>query len=130
MKNEKEIKEKLCLLIDKRLKQRYKLKLTKNYHNCIYSNCLGRFYVCSNKNNLNNDKYVICDDSVCDTCKLYSCKYNKDNVYDEFIREISDPSICMQKEPKIAMLYWVLEPFKYSRKNGFLHFLKKLFLRG
>lgn len=123
MRNENEIRSRLDDLIKRRLKNRYKMKMGKDYHNCEFAVPQGRFYVCTHKVNLTPNKHLLCGDE-CIKCKLYSHKYNKQKIKEEFIAEISDPNICMQNEPKIAMLTWVLQDYSLKRS-----FWKRLFGR-
>ena len=110
----KQITQKLNEMLQKRLKYRFQQKLSRHYTNCQYSEQFNRFYVCCNKCNLNKNSYLICSQQNCNNCKLYKSKYNNENknvIQQQFYRDINDPAICGNKQPKIAILIWVLKLF-------------------
>lgn len=151
MKTEVQIKEKLEKLFQKRLEQREDKYLGRNYRNCIYNlqKEIGgaNHCFCTNIENpkVQTDMISICETpDSCNNCVFYSCKHTKESVRSQFIDEISNPSTCGIKEPKIAVLMWVLrgdlssdviaeednEPIKNNPDNnrGFFSFLKKIFI--
>ena len=106
--------------IQKRLQARIQQKTKKHFSNCKYSNCLNRFYVCSNKHNLKRDSYVICSQDRCNICKLYQQKYSnseKQLIVNQFYQQINNPAICGNKQPKIAALIWVVKLFSDCNKK-------------
>lgn len=113
----REIEDTLNSQLKKRLKLRYQQKFKKHFSNCKYSSTMNRFYVCSHKDNLRKDSYVVCTEDVCSNCNLFLCKYNKQKINDEFKNDILDPAICGNKEPKIAVLLWVLNILKEKNNN-------------
>ena len=50
-----------------------------------------------------------CRDSrkCCDGCG-FRCRWTEEDIENKMIEDISDPAVCGAKEPKIAMLLWVL----------------------
>ena len=115
--------------IQKRLQSRIQQKLRKHFTNCKFSNCLNRFYVCSNKQNLKKDSYVICSQQKCNNCQLYSQKYtikDKQQIVNQFYQDINNPSICGNKEPKIAALIWVVKLFGENKKQEKTSIWKKI----
>ena len=40
--------------------------------------------------------------------KFFSCKTTEEEVEREFLKDLSDPCVCGIKEPKLAVLIWVL----------------------
>lgn len=115
--------------IQKRLEVRLQQKLKKHFTNCSYSNCLNRFYVCSNKKNLKKDSYVICNEQRCSCCQLYKQKYtlkDKQKIQQQFYQDINDPSICGNKQPKIAALIWVVKLFGENKKQEKCSIWKKI----
>lgn len=115
--------------IQKRLNVRIQQKLKKHFTNCCYSNCLNRFYVCSNKQNLKKDSYVICSEERCNFCDLYKQKYtqkDKQKIVNQFYQDINDPSICGNKQPKIAALIWVVKLFGENKKQEKISIWKKI----
>ena len=135
-KIKKQIVQKLNDLLHKRLKVRIQQKLQRHYTNCKYSTSLNRFYVCNNCQNLTKQSYVICSDLICDKCKLYCPKYlsqDKQIIQEQFYNDINDPAICGNKQPKIAMLIWVLKLLNdkkdqkvFLNKNGGLSIWEKI----
>ena len=112
------IKQQLKTYINKRKHYRIEQKLKKHFSNCQYSQCLNRFYICTHKQKLKKDSYVICTDDRCNNCHLYNPKYtikDKQIIQEEFYRDINDPSICGNKEPKIAVLLWVIKQFQIKK---------------
>lgn len=110
MKNENDIEDRLWILYNDRLKLRYKKFLSRYHRNCFFNEKIGLtdVYFCINVNLARNDSLHLCDERICAKCKLYRCKHTKDKVKDQFVLDISNPKICGQKEPKIAVLLWVL----------------------
>ena len=126
MKNENEIRTQFLQLCDKRLKTRYKKYLTRNPHNCYYGT--EHSIVISESESLNkilceirlkNKEIVVCDADVCQRCKDYQLKNTKKTIEEQFRKDITNPQICGQLEPKIAMLLWVLqsEDIKKEKPN-------------
>lgn len=113
----KQIEDTLNLQLKKRLKLRYQQKLNKHFSNCVFSTTMNRFYVCSHKKHFSKDNFLICTEEICSKCPLFTSKYNKQKINEEFKRDISDPAICGNKEPKIAVLLWVLNVLKDKNNN-------------
>ena len=127
MKTEEQIKEKLEKVVQKRLEQRLEKYLSKNYRNCKYNlqkeidgneHCF-----CTNIFSpiVKNELISICENNdCCENCKLYDCKHTEESVRDCFINDISNPSVCGIKEPKIAVLLWVLRGDKSNKENDLI----------
>lgn len=106
MKNELEIKLKLEEIYNHRLSLRIERKTKKTCKNCKkgiendYN--LGEFGNCT--------KWECCLPNVdldTENCK-FECKNSVEQIEKEMLSDISNPSICGAKEPKIAALLWVL----------------------
>lgn len=115
MKTEEQIKEKLEKVVQKRLDQRFEKYLNKHYRNCKYNlqkNIDGKEHCfCTNTSStiVKNELISICENAeTCESCNLYECKHTEQSIRNKFIDEISSPSVCGVKEPKIAVLLWVL----------------------
>lgn len=115
MRQRKEIEKKLLDYYDKRLKLRIKKYLKRSYMNCCYNercfvdNITNKVGCCTKKELHKDDKITLCNiDSKALECKFYKNKNNRQTIEEQFIADISDPKICGQKEPKIAVLLWVL----------------------
>lgn len=108
MKTEEEVKNQLVDVYKHRLMLRIERKTKHICRNCKHGfkcefDC-GDFGVMS--------KWVCKDGkSYNDGCG-FSCLYTEKDIEDEMIQDISDPAICGAKEPKIAMLMWVLHNSK------------------
>jgi len=140
MRNKKEIEDCLTELYVKRLSLRFKKYLHRSHFNCIYNercsltNGLSGHKVgcCRNSKISQNDKIFICnDEQQAVKCKYYICSNSKEDIERQFKKDISDPKICGQKEPKIAVLLWVLYdsekiPIKIEKKGWFTNLCKKL----
>lgn len=123
------LKQHLVKYIQKRLNVRIQQKTRKHFTNCCYSNCLNRFYICTNKQNLKKDSYVICGQQKCNNCSLYKQKYtlnDKQQIVNQFYKDINDPSICGNKQPKIATLIWVVKLFDENKKQEKISLWQKL----
>ncbi len=115
------IEDLLNLQLKKRLKSRYEQKMKKHFSNCSYSTTFNRFYVCNHKKFLKKDSYLICTDDTCNNCPFFSCKYTKELINLEFKKDVSDPAICGNKEPKIAVLIWVLKLLKENNEMVYIN---------
>ena len=70
---------------------------------------------------MKNELISICENNdCCENCKLYDCKHTEESVRDCFINDISNPSVCGIKEPKIAVLLWVLRGDKSNKENDLI----------
>lgn len=141
MKTEEQIKQKIEQLFQKRVEQRLEKYLSKNHRNCLYN--LSRtmdgkeHFFCTNVYNPNvkeNIIYLCENNEVCKQCKYYVCKHTPESVRSQLMEDISSPSVCGIKEPKLAVLLWVLkeetETMSDDKDGSFFSFLKKLFRRG
>ena len=48
----------------------------------------------------------------------FECRNTVQEIEDEMFADISDPAICGAKEPKIAMLLWVLHGNRKGESTG------------
>lgn len=111
MQLKSEIQARLWHLYNERLRLRFKKYLARYYRNCQFNVKAGKdeICVCTNVANSSLDRIFICGMEQCSACQLYKCKYTKDKIEEYFLKDISNPTICGQKEPKIAVLMWVLQ---------------------
>ena len=104
MKSEAEIRKRLEDVYRHRLGIRVSRCTSRMCRNCVHGMCrefdLGEFGSVG--------KWVCRDGHDCGASCGFECKTSEEEIEDAMIREISDPSICGAKEPKIAMLMWVL----------------------
>ena len=139
MKTKEQIKQKIEQLFQKRLCQRMEKYLSKHYKNCLFNiskeiNSTEHCF-CTNVKNPEVQKEIIClCESIekCQKCKHYVCKHSKDSVEKDFISDISNPSVCGVKEPKLAVLLWVLRNGSGNideKQNTISCFFKKIFLK-
>ena len=146
MKTEEQIKQKIEQLFQKRLDQRKEKYLGKHYRNCLYNfskeiDGIEHFF-CANVENpeVKSEIIFLCENSeTCQKCNNYVCKHTEESVKLEMMNDISDPSVCGVKEPKLAVLLWVLrdenneeakKEIKEEKKNSAFGFLKQIFFRG
>ena len=127
MKTEDQIKEKLEKVVQKRLEQRLEKYLSKNYRNCKYNlqkEIDGKEHCfCTNIFSpiVKHELISICEGfESCEKCNLYECKHTEEDVRSCFIDDIANPSICGIKEPKIAVLLWVLRGDKLNEENNLI----------
>lgn len=111
MKTKEQIEFKIEQVVQKRLKQRKDKYLSNNCKNCIHF-CEKK--ICDNEVNYCNDisffKKNNCSilEDLNKDCKFFSCKTTEEEVEREFLKDLSDPCVCGIKEPKLAVLIWVL----------------------
>ena len=110
MKSEHEIKRQLEEVYNHRLQLRMERKTKPMCRNCRFGICrefdLGDFGTMT--------KWECKDGRSCGAGCGVECGSTAQEIEDEVFADISDPAICGAKEPKIAMLLWVLHN---SRKN-------------
>ena len=107
MKTENEIKRQLEEIYNYRLSLRVDRKTKKTCRNCKH----GR------KQEINLGQFgqeEIWQCSKLDKKCSFDCKYTEKDIEDEMLKDISNPSVCGAKEPKIAALLWVLHDDKKS----------------
>ena len=111
MKTENEIKRQLEEIYNYRLSLRIDRKTKKMCKNCKYGKRqeinLGQFGM---------EEMWQC--SSLDKKCCFDCKYTEKGIEEEMLKDISDPSICGAKEPKIAALLWVLHDDKKGEKKS------------
>ncbi len=104
MKSEEEVKAQLVDVYEHRLALRIERKTKHACRNCKNGmKCefdFGDFGVMS--------KWVCKDGKTYSEGCGFSCLHTQKEIEDEMVQDISDPAICGAKEPKIAMLMWVL----------------------
>lgn len=115
MKTQKEIKNKLWDLYEHRLNVRYKNLLKVKPKNCINCKIINKTNICQ-----------LTTEECNKTCSKFKLLNNRDNIKIQFDAEIKDPKICGCKEPKIAILLWIL----HSNKPPVKISLVKKILRG
>ena len=120
MKTESEIKIQLNDVVQYRLKLRLKKYLRRDYRNCKHNRLAviagGEFHYCSNgKLSSLNDGLKPCGEAKCaEQCSEYVCKHTKASIEKQMLADMRDPKLCGQREPKIAVLLWVLTEEKNS----------------
>lgn len=104
MRSEKEIRKQLELVYEHRLNIRIDRYMKRLCRNCVSG--INREFDLGDFGTLSRWE---CKDGKCcnDECG-FRCRYTVQDIENKMISEISDPSVCGSKEPKIAMLMWVL----------------------
>lgn len=113
MKNEIEIKQQLEDAYQYRLKLRLRKFLSRDYRNCLHNRMAvvsgDAVGYCSCVENSSLDKLKICNDAKCaEQCSEYVCKHTRQSIESQMLSDVKDPKLCGQKEPKLAVLLWVL----------------------
>ena len=110
MKTEEEIKKQLEEVYEHRLRLRIDRRMKRLCRNCKCGISkefdLGDFGTMT--------KWECKDGKNCGEYCGFECRCSVKEIEDEMFADISDPAICGAKEPKIAMLLWVL----HNRKDG------------
>jgi hypothetical protein len=113
MKNEEEIKRQLEEVYEHRLRLRVDRKTKRMCRNCKYGICkefdLGDFGTMT--------KWECKDGKNCGEYCGFECRSTVKEIEDEMFSDIADPAVCGAKEPKIAMLLWVLHGKKDSSEE-------------
>lgn len=104
MKSESEIRTQLEKVYEYRLSLRVDRRTKRMCRNCKSGVCrefdLGDFGTMS--------RWECRDGRCCDGQCGFDCKWTEQDIEREMLDDISDPAICGAKEPKIAMLMWML----------------------
>lgn len=104
MKSESEIRKRLEDVYRHRLGIRVSRCTSRMCRNCVRGMCrefdLGEFGTVG--------KWVCRDGQDCGEACGFECKTTEAEIEEAMLREMSDPAICGAKEPKLAMLMWVL----------------------
>ena len=117
MRSEQEVIEKLKDVWHKCLERKKREYLNCGYKNCVYNiRCRvkgnGSVRFCSNPNmtDVKNKSIFVCNqDGIARSCEYYKCKNTEGQVIDSFRDEVSNPSVCGKKYPKLAVLLWFLQ---------------------
>ena len=104
MKKQYDIRRQLQEVYAHRLSLRIQRKMKKNCRNC--KNGIHRQFDLGDFGTMN--RWECKNGNVFQTCDTFECANNPQDIEKEMILDISDPSTCGAKEPKIAMLLWVL----------------------
>lgn len=128
MKTEEEVKKQLEDIYNHRLNLRMQRKLKMCCRNCKHGITqefdLGDFGLMK--------KWQCKEDKKCSSNCGFECLYTAQEIQEQMIRDISDPAICGAKEPKIAVLLWLLHNPDKKNENkenssGILNFIKGIF---
>ena len=131
MKSEQLIRKQLEQVYEHRLLLRIQRKMKKICRNCIYG--VNKEFDLGDFGTIN--RWQCQNGKKCDSCEQFSCINTEESIQKEIIEDISNPAVCGAKEPKIAMLMWVLhdnEKNSYNNESsssskGFLNKLKGFF---
>lgn len=104
MKTELEIRKQLEEVYEHRLFLRIERKMRKICRNCKHG--INREFDLGDFGTMN--RWECKDGKDCFNCTNFICVNTQEEIEKEMLSDISDPSICGAKEPKIAMLLWVL----------------------
>lgn len=115
MKSEQEIRRQLEEVYSHRLSIRVDRYTRQMCRNCI--NGVNREFDLGDFGTMSRWE---CRDEkkCCDGCG-FKCRWTIEDIENKLIEDISDPAVCGAKEPKIAMLLWVLHKGNDKvKKNG------------
>ncbi len=104
MKTEEEVKKLLEETYGHRLQLRIDRKTKRFCRNCKHGICrefdLGDFGTMS--------RWECKDGRNCGEYCGFECRYSPKDIEEEMFNDIKDPAVCGAKEPKIAVLMWIL----------------------
>lgn len=104
MKSEEEVKRQLEEVYEHRLKLRIDRRMKRMCRNCRLG--ISRDFDLGDFGTMT--KWECKDGRNCGEYCGFQCNCDVKGIEDEMLSDISDPAICGAKEPKIAMLLWVL----------------------
>lgn len=104
MKSECEIRRQLEEVYHRRLSNRVERYTCRMCRNCV--NGISRDFDLGDFGSVS--KWECKDGRKCSETCGFECKRSVSDIEARMIKDISDPSTCGAKEPKIAMLMWVL----------------------
>ena len=113
MKSELEIRKQLEEVYDHRLFLRFERKMRKICRNCNHG--INREFDLGDFGTMN--RWECKDGKNCYNCTNFICINTQEEIEKEMLEDIADPAICGAKEPKIAMLLWVLHDTKKEKKQ-------------
>ena len=113
MKSEEEVKRQLEEVYEHRLRLRIDRKTKRMCRDCRHGISrefdLGDFGTMS--------RWECKDGRNCGEYCGFECRCTAKDIEDEMFADISDPAICGAKEPKIAMLLWILHNDRKDEKK-------------
>jgi len=138
MRDESEVKQKYHQLLGRNLEKAFQKKLGKKPHNCLHNHVHSYL---NNKDNmivvdhvglcmLNSEDPSSWEGNICETvadarfCQYFSPRYNKQDIYVEFMEKISDPEVLQHEFRDMYMLRWVLGEEANLPKLSFLDKIK------
>ena len=104
MKSEEQVKRQLEDVYNHRLQLRLERKMKPMCRNCKFG--VGREFDLGDFGTMT--KWECRDGRTCGAGCGFECRNTAKEIEDEMFADISDPAVCGAKEPKIAMLLWVL----------------------
>lgn len=113
MKSEEEIRKQLEQVYQHRLLLRIQRKMKKTCRNCKFG--INKEFDLGDFGTMN--RWQCKDGKNCYSCSDFVCINTQQEIQKEMLKDISDPSICGAKQPKIAMLLWVLHEGIKNEKN-------------
>lgn len=134
MKSEELVRQQLEEVYQHRLLLRIERKMKRCYRNCLYG--MNKEFDLGDFGTINRWQCQKC--KKCDSCAQFECVNTHESIQKEMINDISNPATCGAKEPKIAMLMWVLHDNERKQRNvnnesssssskGFFDKLKEIF---
>lgn len=121
MKSQVQIRKQLEQTYNHRLQLRLSRKQKKCCRNCKY--CEQKNYDLGQFGNI--IRYGCIYGSEFCNCQKFECRYTEQQIQEQMLQDIKDPSVCGSKQPKIAALMWVLhnKPQKLNLKERIKKFL-------
>lgn len=113
MKSEEEIRKQLEQVYQHRLFLRIQRKMKKTCRNCKFG--INKEFDLGDFGTMN--RWQCKDGKNCYSCSDFVCINTQQEIQKDMLKDISDPSICGAKQPKIAMLLWVLHEGVKNEKN-------------
>jgi len=112
-----EVRERFDEMYQRCLQKKKSEYLTCGFRNCKFNHIQrvrenGKVGFCINPmvlSKVKNNIFVCNGDDVAKSCGEFVCKNTEESVQREFLSDISDPAVCGQKHPKLAVLLWYLQ---------------------
>lgn len=138
MREESEIRQKYTQLLGRNLEKAFQKKLSRKPHNCQHNHVHSSL---TNKNNrievehtglcmLHSEDPSSWEGRICETaadarfCPYFTARYQKQDVYDEFMAKISDPEVIQHEFRDLHILKWTLGDSPIAPKLSLLDRIK------
>jgi len=123
MRTRDEVAARLDEMWARKLAERKKEFLSRDYRNCVHNVRLrvrdhGKLGFCRNPRVVGSPgQPVVCDEEgTAGRCRYFECRNTEASVEADFEAILRSPARCGELYPKLAMLLWFLQDYKRGRR--------------